>query len=30
MLDNLNIHQSEALVRWIARREGIDQETDAA
>lgn len=27
MLDNLNIHQSEALVRWIAQREGIDQET---
>jgi transposase len=27
MLDNLNIHQSEALVRWIAEREGIDQET---
>jgi hypothetical protein len=27
MLDNLNIHQSEALVRWVARREGIDQET---
>jgi hypothetical protein len=27
MLDNLNIHQSEALVRWVAEREGIDQET---
>jgi transposase len=27
VLDNLNIHQSEALVRWIAEREGIDQET---
>jgi hypothetical protein len=27
MLDNLNIHQSEALVRWIAQREGIAQET---
>ena len=23
MLDNLNIHQSEALVRWIAEQEGI-------
>ncbi|MBV9229401.1 MAG: transposase [Chloroflexi bacterium] len=23
VLDNLNIHQSEALVRWIAEREGI-------
>ena len=23
MLDNLNIHQSEALVRWVAEREGI-------
>jgi putative transposase len=23
MLDNLNIHQSESLVRWIAEREGI-------
>ena len=23
MLDNLNIHQSESLVRWIAQREGI-------
>lgn len=22
-LDNLNIHQSEALVRWVAEREGI-------
>jgi transposase len=27
VLDNLNIHQSEALVRWIAEQEGIDQET---
>lgn len=27
MLDNLNIHQSEALVRWVAEREGIEQET---
>lgn len=27
ILDNLNIHQSEALVRWVAGREGIDQET---
>jgi transposase len=27
ILDNLNIHQSESLVRWIAEREGIDQET---
>src|SRR5262249_37056041 len=27
VLDNLNIHQSEALVRWIAQREGIAQET---
>jgi len=26
MLDNLNIHQSEALVRWIAQREGIARE----
>jgi putative transposase len=26
MLDNLNIHQSEALVRWIAEREGIAAE----
>jgi len=25
ILDNLNIHQSEALVRWAAEREGIDQ-----
>ncbi len=23
IMDNLNIHQSEALVRWIAEREGI-------
>lgn len=28
VLDNLNIHQSEALVRWIADLEGIEQETD--
>jgi transposase len=27
VLDNLNIHQSEALVRWVGEREGIDQET---
>ena len=27
MVDNLNIHQSEALVRWIAQREGIAPET---
>lgn len=27
ILDNLNVHQSEALVRWVAGREGIDQET---
>src|SRR5207302_1975196 len=26
ILDNLNIHQSEALVRWIAQREGIAPE----
>ncbi|HEY5002368.1 MAG TPA: transposase, partial [Ktedonobacteraceae bacterium] len=26
VLDNLNIHQSEALVRWIADREGIAAE----
>jgi transposase len=26
VLDNLNIHQSEALVRWIADLEGIGQE----
>jgi transposase len=25
VLDNLNIHQSESLVRWIAEREEIDQ-----
>jgi hypothetical protein len=25
--DNLNIHQSEALVRWVADLEGIEQET---
>lgn len=23
MLDNLNIHQSESLVRWVAQHEGI-------
>jgi transposase len=27
MLDNLNIHQSEALVRWVAEREGMDPDT---
>ncbi len=27
VLDNLNIHQSEALVRWIADLEGTEQET---
>jgi DDE superfamily endonuclease len=27
MMDNLNIHQSESLVRWIAEREGIDEDT---
>lgn len=27
MMDNLNTHQSEALVRWIADLEGIAQET---
>lgn len=27
MGDNLNIHQSEALVRWVAQREGITPET---
>jgi DDE superfamily endonuclease len=27
MMDNLNIHQSEALVRWVARMEGIKEET---
>ncbi len=27
MLDNLNIHQSESLVRWIAQREGIAEDT---
>jgi transposase len=27
MMDNLNIHQSEALVRWIADLEGIDAHT---
>ena len=27
MLDNLNIHQSESLVRWVAEQEGIPAET---
>jgi transposase len=27
MMDNLNTHQSEALVRWVAKREGIDETT---
>ena len=27
MMDNLNIHQSEGLVRWVAQREGIAAET---
>ena len=27
MLDNLNIHQSEALVLWVAQREGIAPKT---
>jgi transposase len=27
ILDNLHIHQSEALVRWVAQREGIAAET---
>ncbi len=27
ILDNLNIHQSEAMVRWVAQREGIAAET---
>jgi transposase len=27
VLDNLNIHQSESLVRWVAQREGILPET---
>ena len=26
MMDNPNTHQSEALVRWIAEREGIDED----
>jgi transposase len=26
MVDNLNIHQSESLVRWVAEREGIGPE----
>jgi hypothetical protein len=27
ILDNLNIHQSESLVRWVAQREGIAEES---
>jgi transposase len=27
VLDNLNIHQSESLVRWVAERQGIPTET---
>ncbi len=27
VLDNLNIHQSESLVRWVAEREGLPPET---
>lgn len=27
VMDNLNTHQSEALVRWVADLEGIDQQT---
>jgi transposase len=27
MLDNLNIHQSESLVRWVAQQEGLAAET---
>src|SRR5437588_6340575 len=27
VLDNLNIHQSESLVRWVAEREGMPSET---
>jgi transposase len=27
ILDNLNIHQSESLVRWVAEREGMAAET---
>lgn len=27
ILDNLNIHQSESLVRWVAQQEGIESET---
>lgn len=26
IMDNLNIHQSEALVRWVAQREGMTEE----
>ena len=27
IMDNLNIHQSESLVHWVAKREGIAAET---
>ena len=27
IMDNLNIHQSESLVLWVADREGIDEQT---
>jgi transposase len=27
MLDNLNIHQSESLVRWVGQQEGMAAET---
>jgi transposase len=27
MMDNLNTHQSEALVRWVAEQEGMDEDT---
>ncbi len=27
LMDNLNTHQSESLVRWVAEMEGISQET---
>jgi transposase len=27
VLDNLNVHCSESLVQWVARREGIDEST---
>jgi len=26
--DNLNIHQSESLVRWVAERSGIEEESE--